>query len=150
MRFTAGKDDGWDAKAPGDELLRPAPATRLDSWPTGARRDRERATIYAYDRPNARIVAIDKADGDYKAQYRLAGGRPGWDGPARRCTSCPGATDGPPTARVDLGGRASTRRSSWPSRTSTRRPERRARRRAPREPDRQPRDEATAKPTKKP
>ncbi len=34
--------------------------------------------VYAFDRPNGRIVAIDKDKGTYVAQYRLAGGVADW------------------------------------------------------------------------
>jgi hypothetical protein len=35
--------------------------------------------VYAYDRPNARVVAYDKASGDFVNQYRLAGGDEAWE-----------------------------------------------------------------------
>ena len=72
VRFVSGKSDGWDASAPDDTLLRPAPEYSLVAGGLGT--DRRTGWIYAYDKPNARIVAIDKTDGSYKAQYRLAGG----------------------------------------------------------------------------
>jgi hypothetical protein len=34
--------------------------------------------VYAYDRPNSRVVAYDKASGDFVNQYRLAGGLGDW------------------------------------------------------------------------
>ena len=77
VRFVSGKSDGWDASAPDDTLLRPAPVYSLVAGGLGT--DRRTGWIYAYDKPNARIVAIDKTDGSYKAQYRLAGGIDGWD-----------------------------------------------------------------------
>ncbi len=77
IRFVSGKSDGWDAKAPEDALLRPAPEYSLVAGGLGT--DRRTGSIYAYDKPNARIVAIDKTDGTYKGQYRLAGGVAGWD-----------------------------------------------------------------------
>ena len=77
VRFVSGKSDGWDAKAPDDTLLRPAPVYSQVNGGLGT--DRRTGWVYAYDKPNARIVAIDKTDGSYKAQYRLAGGAEGWD-----------------------------------------------------------------------
>ena len=77
IRFVAGKSDGWDAKAPEDTLLRPAPVYSMVAGGLGTKR--RTGWIYAYDKPNERIVAIDKTDGTYKGQYRLAGGVDGWD-----------------------------------------------------------------------
>jgi hypothetical protein len=74
VRFVGGKDEGWDAKDPKDTLLRAAPAYSVVASGS-ARRAGE---IYGYDRPNARIVALDKVDGKYRAQYRLAGGLKDW------------------------------------------------------------------------
>ena len=59
-----------------------APATGpglLDGGRRARRRNDATGWIYAYDKPNERIVAIDKTDGTYKGQYRLAGGVDGWD-----------------------------------------------------------------------
>ncbi|MDO8484708.1 MAG: hypothetical protein Q7S35_07155 [Candidatus Limnocylindrales bacterium] len=74
VRFVSGKNDGWDAAGPPDTLLRSAPTYSLVSgageWRVG--------NVYAFDRPNARIVAIDKDKGTYVAQYRLAGGIQDW------------------------------------------------------------------------
>ena len=74
VRFVAGKNDGWDAAAPADTLLRPAPTYSIVSGGTG----RRTGNLYAFDRPNSRIVAVDKTDGTYRAQYRLAGGARDW------------------------------------------------------------------------
>jgi hypothetical protein len=74
VRFVAGKNDGWDAAAPDDTLLRPAPTYSIVSGGT----DRRTGNLYAFDRPNARIVAVDKTDGTYRGQYRLAGGATDW------------------------------------------------------------------------
>jgi hypothetical protein len=75
VRFVDGRAEGWQAKAIGDELLRPAPAYRLIDSPS----DKRVGILYAYDPPNSRIVALDKAKGDYIQQFRLAGGAPGWN-----------------------------------------------------------------------
>jgi hypothetical protein len=75
LRFVSGKSEGWEAKAPGDVLLRPAPHYSM----VVAGTERRVGALYAYDRPNARIVSVDKLNGSYLAQYRLAGGVDGWD-----------------------------------------------------------------------
>ena len=75
-RFVSGKNDGWDAAAPQDTLLRPAPTYSIVTGGT----DRRVGDLYAFDRPNGRIVAIGKKDGAYHAQYRLAGGAADWSG----------------------------------------------------------------------
>lgn len=74
VRFVSGKDDGWDPGVPLDTLLRPPPTYSLVSGDS----ERRTGNVYAFDRPNARIVALDKSDGSYKAQYRLAGGPKDW------------------------------------------------------------------------
>ena len=72
-RFLGGQAAGWTATDPGDVVLRSAPhysnVTSPDPRGTG--------TLYAYDKPNARIVAIDKATGAFQAQYRVTVS-PGW------------------------------------------------------------------------
>jgi hypothetical protein len=74
VRFVAGKNEGWDAKAPKDTLLRSAPSYSI----VASGSPRRAGDIYAYDRPNARIVALAKVDGAYHAQYRLASGLKDW------------------------------------------------------------------------
>jgi len=74
-RYTSGKGDGWDADEPEDELLRPSPAYGLLAGVDESRK----GLVYAYDRPNARVVAYDKASGDFVNQYRLAGGDAAWE-----------------------------------------------------------------------
>jgi hypothetical protein len=91
-RFTRGKSDGWEAGSPEDELLRPAPDLILVTG-TGDSRD---GVAYAYDRRSDRILAFDKADGGYLAQYRLAGGLPDWDG-LRGLYVIPGVDEAAPT-----------------------------------------------------
>ena len=72
-RYTSGKSDGWEAGAPGDDLLRPTAAVQLVAGAGG----RNEGRVYAYDKKNARILAYDKRTGDYAGQYRLAEGD-GW------------------------------------------------------------------------
>ena len=89
-RFASGKDDGWKARAPDDSLLRPAPKYELVAGGT----DRRTGVVYAYDGPNGRIIAIDKASGDYVAQYRPAGNVGDWED-VRAIAVTPGVDTGP-------------------------------------------------------
>jgi len=91
-RFVSGKDDGWNAEAPADTLLRPAPTYVL----VAGAGERRVGNIYVFDRPNARIVALDKTDGSYVAQYRLAGGVDDWTD-FRAMYIVPGIEEAPPT-----------------------------------------------------
>jgi hypothetical protein len=75
IRFVDGRAEGWETDPPPDGLLRDAPAYSLIT--SGA--EKRLGWIYAYDRENARIVALDKANGEYREQYRLAGGNDAWD-----------------------------------------------------------------------
>ena len=74
VRFVGGKNEGWTAKAPKDNLLRPAPNYSL----IAAGPARREGQIYGFDKANERVVALTKIDGKYVAQYRLAGGAPDW------------------------------------------------------------------------
>jgi hypothetical protein len=67
LRVVNGNPAGWDATAPGDQILRPAPTYRIIS--SGA--DRRIGTIYAFDDANDRIVALSKVNGTFLGQYRL-------------------------------------------------------------------------------
>jgi hypothetical protein len=91
-RFASGKSDGWEPDQPGDELLREPPDIAFSSG-VGPRRE---GTVFAYDRPNARLIEYDKASGDYLGQYRLAGDAKGWEG-LRSMYLLPGAEEVPPT-----------------------------------------------------
>jgi hypothetical protein len=75
IRFVDGRAEGWETDPPPDGLLRDAPSYSLIT--SGA--EKRLGWIYAYDRENARIVALDKANGEYREQYRLAGGSDGWE-----------------------------------------------------------------------
>ena len=70
-RFIDGASQGWKPGDPGDEILRPAPKYTLLTTYTA----RDTGLIYAYDRANERIVAIDKDTGNIIEQYQLAGER---------------------------------------------------------------------------
>jgi hypothetical protein len=89
-RFAQGKDDGWKADFPDDVLLRPAPQYQLVVGGT----DRRTGVVYAYDKPNGRMIAIDKANGDYKGQFRPAGDAPEWSD-VRAIAVTPGVDAGP-------------------------------------------------------
>jgi len=91
-RVFGGKDDGWDPGAPADTLLRPPPTYTL----VAGAGERRVGNVYAFDRPNARIIALDKKDGTYRAQYRLAGGAHDWSD-LRAMYIIPGIEEAPPT-----------------------------------------------------
>jgi hypothetical protein len=93
VRFVTGKSDGWDASVPDDTLLRAAPDYSLIAG-SGERRA---GVVYAYDRRNARIIAVDKAEGTFIAQYRLAGGVGGWEDVRGFYVAPPIEEDGPPS-----------------------------------------------------
>ena len=92
VKYTAGKDGGWAAKDPKDQLLRPAPSYSI----VAAGPTRAQGAIYGFDLPNARVIAVAKADGTYQAQYRLAGGAHDWSD-LRAMYIIPGTADGPVT-----------------------------------------------------
>jgi len=91
VRFVSGTSGGWTAVDPGDTLLREPPEyTYLTSGS-----DRRQGLLYGYDRANARIVAVDKADGSFREQYRLPAGNAGWED-LRAMYVIDGADDVPP------------------------------------------------------
>ena len=90
-RFVGGQAGGWQAAPPGDTILRPPPHYVALTSPG----DRQAGVLYAYDQPNARIVAIDKATGVYREQYRL-NVDPGWTD-LRGMYVVPGADGDPAT-----------------------------------------------------
>jgi hypothetical protein len=92
VRFVDGRAEGWQAKPPDDSLLRTPPVYRLIASPS----DKRVGVLYAYDPAHARIVALDKAKGDYIEQYRLAGSLPGWED-IRGMTVLAGVDNGPAT-----------------------------------------------------
>jgi hypothetical protein len=92
-RFVSGKNDGWEGEVPNDTLLRTAPSYTL----LAGGGERRNGVVYGYDRRNERIVAVDKADGHYLAQYRLADGTDGWQDMRGFYVVPPGDDDdGPP------------------------------------------------------
>jgi hypothetical protein len=92
VKYTAGKDGGWAPKDPKDLLLRPAPSYSI----VAAGPDRAQGAIYGFDLPNARLIAVAKADGAFQSQYRLAAGARDWSD-LRAMYIIPGSADGPPT-----------------------------------------------------
>jgi hypothetical protein len=82
VRFVGGKSEGWTVQPAGftsdtpdgDTLLRTSPVYSL----IASASDKRTGVLYAWDRDNARVVAIDKAKGTFIEQYRLAGANPGW------------------------------------------------------------------------
>jgi hypothetical protein len=92
VRFVDGRAEGWETDQLPDSLLREQPHYSL----LASASDKRTGLIYAYDKPNARIVAIDKAKGTYVEQYRLAGKAPGWED-LRGMYVVPGGTDTPAT-----------------------------------------------------
>lgn len=72
----------WNVDPPGDVRLRPTSTYTLLASPDRAdgSSSRRRGLLYAFDATNRRIVAFNKADGAYVAQYRLAGDDKAWAG----------------------------------------------------------------------
>lgn len=91
-RFVSGRDDGWRSEALEDEALRPAPEFRRITSGTPRRQGR----IYGWDGLSGRVIAFDKADGDYIEQYRVAGLGPTFED-LRGAYVVPGIEDAPAT-----------------------------------------------------
>lgn len=73
-RFVAGRTGDWSTGDPGDALLRPAPSYLLAATSSPVRE----GLLYGYDPANARMLAFDKASGEFREQYRLVGDDPAW------------------------------------------------------------------------
>ena len=71
---------GWAAVPPKDTQVRPDPNYVLLSSPDrpDGQSSKRVGLLYAFDRANSRIVAFDKGDGKFFAQYLLADGDRGW------------------------------------------------------------------------
>ena len=91
-RLVNGRTDDWKAETPGDELLRPAPEYSFIT--SGS--ERRQGLIYGYDPDNGRILAFDKAEGDYIEQYILAREPAVWED-IRGLYVVPGVDDEPAT-----------------------------------------------------
>ena len=72
VRFVDGRAEGWETNELPDSLLREQPQYSL----IASASDKRTGNLYAYDKANERVVAIDKSDGTYLEQYRLAGDAP--------------------------------------------------------------------------
>jgi hypothetical protein len=94
LRFVSGKSSDWTPAAPDDADIRPAPHYRVIA--SGS--DRRTGVVYAYDEPNQRLVALDKATGKVAGQYRIAAGQPvdGF-GDMRGAVVIPGSNGDPDT-----------------------------------------------------
>jgi hypothetical protein len=92
QRYRGGNGEGWQPKPPGDEVIREAPRYTLINSGSDWREGR----LYGYDQANARIIALNKADGTYIEQYRLTGGNAALQG-LRGLYVVPGADDKPAT-----------------------------------------------------
>jgi hypothetical protein len=73
---------GWETEGPGDTSVRPTPSYTMISSPDrpDGSSSRRNGIIYAFDAEHDRVVAFNKADGEYIEQYRLAGGDDAWAG----------------------------------------------------------------------
>ncbi|HEY6056837.1 MAG TPA: hypothetical protein VIV06_02345, partial [Candidatus Limnocylindrales bacterium] len=91
-RLRGGRTGDWVAHPPGDELLRRAPRLLAVASPS----PNGEGTLYAYDVANARVIAYDKVSGEFREQYRLAGGASGFSD-VRGMYVTLGAEDEPPT-----------------------------------------------------
>lgn len=76
LRFVNGQSEGWEAESPGDEILRAPPEYTLIASGSG----RREGVLYGFDPENERVIALNKANGSYLEQYRLAGGSEAWAG----------------------------------------------------------------------
>jgi len=92
VRFVDGRAEGWQTDQLPDSLLREQPKYSL----LASFSDKRTGVLYAYDKANARVVAIDKAKGTYIEQYRLAGKAPGWED-LRGMYVVPGGENAPAT-----------------------------------------------------
>jgi len=73
---------GWKPQVPEDTRLRPTSNYTLLSSPglADGSSSRRQGALYAFDATNRRIVAFNKADGAYIAQYQLVGDDGAWAG----------------------------------------------------------------------
>jgi hypothetical protein len=74
LRLVNGKSEGWTAALPGDDVLRTVPDYRLVT--SGA--PRRSGTLYGFDLPNLRVIALSKIGGAFLEQFRLGAGSQGW------------------------------------------------------------------------
>ena len=84
VRFVGGKSEGWETQPPGYTSDSPRrrhapPRAAPDYALIASASDKRTGVLYAWDKTNGRVVALDKAKGTFIEQYRLAGGSPAWD-----------------------------------------------------------------------
>jgi hypothetical protein len=76
LRIVNGATEGWSAEPPGDAILRPPPEyTHITSGSP-----RREGILYGFDPASGRVISLNKANGQYLEQYRLAGGSNAWSG----------------------------------------------------------------------
>jgi hypothetical protein len=73
-RYFNGQRQGWKPDSPGDEVLRPAWDLVLVDSPS----PRGEGNVYAFDTAFDRLLAFQKANGAFVAQYRIAGEARDW------------------------------------------------------------------------
>ena len=98
---------GWDIDPPSDTQVRPDPSYTILSSPDrpDGQSSKRIGLLYAFDEANDRIVAFDKGDGNYVAQYVLADGNDGWS-ELRDMVVLPGADDESPATAWWISGNA--------------------------------------------
>ena len=70
LRVVNGNAAGWEAGAPGDDIVRDEPTYTI----VGSGAERRTGTIYGFDGKSDRLVALSKVNGSYIGQYRLGDG----------------------------------------------------------------------------
>ena len=90
LRLVNGNSEGWTASAPGDDVLRAAPVYSLVT--SGS--PRRAGTLYGFDGPNLRVIAMTKISGGFAQQFRIGGGSQAWSD-LRSWYVEPGVSDAP-------------------------------------------------------
>ena len=90
LRLVNGNSEGWTARPPGDDILRPAPLYRLVTS-ASARRS---GTLYGFDAPNLRVIAMTKIAGAFVQQFRIGSDSQVWSD-LRAWYIEPGVSDAP-------------------------------------------------------
>ena len=73
-RYYNGQRTGWEPESPGDELLRPTRTFLLLHSPG----TQDEGVVYALEGDFDRLIAFEKANGSFIAQYRIAAGGTDW------------------------------------------------------------------------
>jgi hypothetical protein len=74
LRLVGGKSEGWQAAPPKDVVLRQAPNYLLVTSGSA----RRTGTVYGFDKPNLRVIALTKPAGAFIQQFRLAKASQAW------------------------------------------------------------------------